>query len=387
VGTRSQDRCTLLRGQFGSDPPTTTAARAPLQSQEEGGDADPAAEGRDEPAAGGGAEPQDAGGRGVRARHAAGRVRALRQRAHRRLAAAARRQHAVVRQARRRRLRHGKGESACSLLDYLCRRRCLFIRSCQLTRLVWFVARAGRGAGSGASGGDDDGAHRSGRPAAAAPAAGASRGPPPGLRRHARGDGGELAAGRAAPGAGGGKRRRGETETEAEGARSAGGELRPVPWSVGVRRGPRAAVQGARVRLPHGAGHLHAQRPPRRRLPEVAVAARRLRHPQVRTTDRPPPDPLLRLHHFLPRRTPLRTFPPFSPPGHGTVRVLRTRTGVRFGVGAWFAFAALSLFVVPEPADRVRVLGGADLSVVISPSRAFCRRGDTPNLCCLPDAQ
>jgi hypothetical protein len=70
------------------------------------------------------------------------------------------------------------------------------------------------------------------------------------------------------------------------------------------------------------------------------------------------PDPLLRLHPFLPRRT----FPIFSSRvRHCSRSCVRTRTsgsGLVRGSLSWrFPF-----FFVPEPADRVRVLGGADLS-------------------------
>jgi hypothetical protein len=101
------------------NPPNSPAARFPrarpirFRSVPSGGDADHAAEGRGGAARGRGAQQAGAGGRGLRARRAAGGLRALRQRAHRRLAAEARRRPEGVRQARlrrRRRLQRREGE-------------------------------------------------------------------------------------------------------------------------------------------------------------------------------------------------------------------------------------------------------------------------------------
>uniref|UniRef100_A0A453HW85 Uncharacterized protein n=1 Tax=Aegilops tauschii subsp. strangulata TaxID=200361 RepID=A0A453HW85_AEGTS len=54
---------------------------------------------------------------------------------------------------------------------------------------------------------------------------------------------------------------------------AAAGRFQPQPGVVDVRRGgvPGATVQGAGVRVPDGAGDLHAQRPARRLVPAVAL--------------------------------------------------------------------------------------------------------------------
>lgn len=53
---------------------------------------------------------------------------------------------------------------------------------------------------------------------------------------------------------------------------------------MGVRRGGEggAAVQGVGVRVPDGAGDVHAQRPAGRLVPAVAVAAGGVRPPKLR---------------------------------------------------------------------------------------------------------
>uniref|UniRef100_A0A453IAU1 Uncharacterized protein n=1 Tax=Aegilops tauschii subsp. strangulata TaxID=200361 RepID=A0A453IAU1_AEGTS len=95
--------------------------------------------------------------------------------------------------------------------------------------------------------------------------------------------GGEAAGGRGGGRAGvDGEGRGGDGGGAADGGGERAGDVRPVPRQLGVRRGERAGVQGDALRVPDGAGDLHAQRPPRRLVSEVAVAADRLRPPPVR---------------------------------------------------------------------------------------------------------